>query len=224
MEETIDLRELFKIIKRKIWMIVLIGLIFGILSGVVSVFFITPMYQSSTTLIVNKENSNSETQLSNSDDINYVQKLAYTYSEIITSRAVLGKTISQLGLDISYKKLASCVTVTNITNTQIIKVDVLYKDPKTAREICDTIPAVFDKEIQRIMKVSGVEVIDKAIVSSSPVKPNKIKNVILASAFGVLLGICIAIVQSLMDTKIKTSSDIKEHLDIPVLGIIPKQK
>lgn len=224
MEETIDLRELFKIIKRKIWMIILIGLIFGIASGVVSVFFITPMYQSSTTLIVNKENSNSETQLSNSDDINYVQKLAYTYSEIITSRAVLGKTISQLGLDISYKKLASCVTVTNITNTQIIKVDVLYKDPKTAREICDTIPAVFDKEIQRIMKVSGVEVIDKAIVSSSPVKPNKIKNVILASAFGVLLGICIAIVQSLMDTKIKTSSDIKEHLDIPVLGIIPKQK
>ncbi|MDY2734905.1 YveK family protein [Intestinibacter sp.] len=224
MEETIDLRELFKIIKRKIWMIILIGLIFGIVSGVVSVFFITPMYQSSTTLIVNKENSNSETQLSNSDDINYVQKLAYTYSEIITSRAVLGKTISQLGLDISYKKLASCVTVTNITNTQIIKVDVLYKDPKTAREICDTIPAVFDKEIQRIMKVSGVEVIDKAIVSSSPVKPNKIKNVILASAFGVLLGICIAIVQSLMDTKIKTSSDIKEHLDIPVLGIIPKQK
>lgn len=224
MEETIDLRELFKIIKRKIWMIILIGLIFGIASGVVSVFFITPMYQSSTTLIVNKENSNSETQLSNSDDINYVQKLAYTYSEIITSRAVIGKTISQLGLDISYKKLASCVTVTNITNTQIIKVDVLYKDPKTAREICDTIPAVFDKEIQRIMKVSGVEVIDKAIVSSSPVKPNKIKNVILASAFGVLLGICIAIVQSLMDTKIKTSSDIKEHLDIPVLGIIPKQK
>ena len=224
MEETIDLRELFKIIKRKIWMIILIGLIFGIASGVVSVFFITPMYQSSTTLIVNKENSNSETQLSNSDDINYVQKLAYTYSEIITSRSVIVKTISQLGLDISYKKLASCVTVTNITNTQIIKVDVLYKDPKTAREICDTIPAVFDKEIQRIMKVSGVEVIDKAIVSSSPVKPNKIKNVILASAFGVLLGICIAIVQSLMDTKIKTSSDIKEHLDIPVLGIIPKQK
>ena len=151
MEETIDLRELFKIIKRKIWMIILIGLIFGIVSGVVSVFFITPMYQSSTTLIVNKENSNSETQLSNSDDINYVQKLAYTYSEIITSRSVIGKTISQLGLDISYKKLASCVTVTNITNTQIIKVDVLYKDPKTAREICDTIPAVFVQEIQRIM-------------------------------------------------------------------------
>lgn len=224
MEETIDLRELFKIIKRKIWMIILIGLIFGIVSGVVSVFFITPMYQSSTTLIVNKENSNSETQLSNSDDINYVQKLAYTYSEIITSRSVIGKTISQLGLDISYKKLASCVTVTNITNTQIIKVDVQYNDPKTAREICDTIPAVFDQEIQRIMKVSGVEVIDKAIVSNSPVKPNKAKNVILASAFGVLLGICIAIVQSLMDTKIKTSSDIKEHLDIPVLGIIPKQK
>lgn len=223
MEETIDLRELFRIIKRKIWMIIAIGIICGMVSGVVSTFLITPMYQSTTTLIVNKQNSDSETQLANSDDLNYVQRLAYTYSEIITSRAVLGKTISKLDLDVSYKKLASCVDVTNITNTQIIKVSVQYDDPKIARDICDTIPTVFDKEIQRIMKVSGVEVIDKAMVSSSPVKPNKVKNVILASVFGIFLGICIAIIQSMMDTKIKTSSDIKQHLDIPVLGIIPKQ-
>ena len=71
----------------------------------------------------------------------------------------------------SYKKLASCIEVTNISNTQIIKIDVEYRNPKIARDICNTIPTIFDKEVQRIMKVSGVEVIDKAVASSKPVKP-----------------------------------------------------
>ena len=145
MQDTIDLKELLKIIKNRIWMIICIGLIFGIISGVVSQFLITPEYKSSTTLIINKENEDSKTQLSNSDDLNYVQKLAYTYSEIITSRTVLTKTIDKLNLDMSYKKLASCIEVTNISNTQIIKIDVEYRNPKIARDICNTIPTIFDK-------------------------------------------------------------------------------
>lgn len=223
MEDTIDLKELLKIIKNKIWMIVCIGIIFGILSGIVSQFFITPEYKSSTTLIVNKQNGDSTTQLNNSDDLNYVQKIAYTYSEIITSRTVLTKTINELNLDMSYKNLASCVEVTNISNTQIIKIDVEYKNPKIARDICNTIPSIFDKEVQRIMKASGVEVIDKAVASNNPVKPNKKTNVILAGIFGIFIGICIAIIQALLNTKIKTTSDIKEKLDMNVLGVIPKQ-
>ena len=123
----------------------------------------------------------------------------------------------------SYKKLASCIEVTNISNTQIIKIDVEYRNPKIARDICNTIPTIFDKEVQRIMKVSGVEVIDKAVASSKPVKPNKKTNVILASIFGIFVGICIAIIEVLLNTKIKTTSDIKENLGMNVLGVIPKQ-
>ena len=223
MQDTIDLKELLKIIKNRIWMIICIGLIFGIISGVVSQFLITPEYKSSTTLIINKENEDSKTQLSNSDDLNYVQKLSYTYSEIITSRTVLTKTIDKLNLDMSYKKLASCIEVTNISNTQIIKIDVEYRNPKIARDICNTIPTIFDKEVQRIMKVSGVEVIDKAVASSIPIKPNKKTNVILASIFGIFVGICITIIEVLLNTKIKTTSDIKENLGMNVLGVIPKQ-
>ena len=96
MEEIIDVRELLKAIKNKLWMIILLGAIFGVISGIVSTYLITPQYEATTTLIVNKKNSDEETQLANSDDINYVQRLAYTYSEIITSRAVLGKVIDKL--------------------------------------------------------------------------------------------------------------------------------
>ncbi len=223
MDEIIDLRELFRIIKRKAKFIILVGIIFALITAVVNVFFITPEYQASTTIIINKENSESENQMYTSDDINYVQKLAFTYSEIITSRAVLGKTINELNLDMSYKKLASSINVTNVTNTQIIKISVQHENPNTTKEICNKIPNIFDQEVKRIMKVSGVEVIDRAVLPSSPVKPQKIKNTIFAGIFGIFIGICIAIIQFLMDTKVKTPSDIKEKLDMPLLGVIPKQ-
>ena len=46
---------------------------------------------------------------------------------------------------------------------------------------------------------------------------------ILASIFGIFVGICIAIIEVLLNTKIKTTSDIKENLGMNVLGVIPKQ-
>lgn len=223
MQEAIDLKELFLIIKRKFKMIILIGLIFGVVSAIISTFFITPEYRATTTIIINKENSRSETQLYTSDDLNYVQKLALTYSKIITSRAVINKTAQQLNLDISYKKMAQAIDVTNITNTQIIQIAVEYENPEIARDICNTIPKVFDTEVQRIMKVSGVEVIDSAITPKVPSKPNKVKNVLLSVVFGILVGIAVAIIQCILDTKVKTPSDVKEKLGMPVLGIIPKQ-
>ena len=223
MEEIIDVRELLKAIKNKLWMIILLGAIFGVISGIVSTYLITPQYEATTTLIVNKKNSDEETQLANSDDINYVQRLAYTYSEIITSRAVLGKVIDKLNLDVSYESLKSSVDLTNVQNTQIIEVSVEYPDPQIAKDICNTIPTAFDAEVQRIMKVSGVEVIDPAIRNNKPIKPRKKQNVILAAMIGALIGIFIAVIQELADTKIKTASDIKQKLEIPVLGVIPKQ-
>ena len=105
MEETIDLREYFYILKKKFWVIALTAIIFGLISGLVSFFVLKPVYQSSTTLIVNKEVENEVTQMTTTDDLNYAQKLAVTYGEIIKSRTVITSTIKELGLDLSYEDL-----------------------------------------------------------------------------------------------------------------------
>ncbi|MDY2883744.1 MAG: Wzz/FepE/Etk N-terminal domain-containing protein, partial [Romboutsia timonensis] len=72
MEETIDLREYFFILKKKMWLIGLSAIICGFISGLVSFFVLEPVYESNTSLIVNKEVENETTQMTTTDDLNYV--------------------------------------------------------------------------------------------------------------------------------------------------------
>ena len=132
-----------------------------------SFFVLEPIYQANTSLIVNKEVENETTQMTTTDDLNYVQKLAITYGEIIKSRTVITSTIEKLKLDMTYEELVGVVSVSNVSDTQIIKISVQNKNPMIATKICNTIPQMFTKEVKRIVKARGVEVIDKTILVTS---------------------------------------------------------
>lgn len=222
MEETIDLREYFFILKKKMWLIVLATVICGVISGLVSFYVLKPVYEANTTLIVNKEVDDKETQMTTTDDLNYVQKLAVTYGEIIKSRTVITSTINKLNLDMTYEELSNAVSVSNVADTQIIKISVKNTSPVIAAKICNTMPEIFSTEVQRVVKASGVEVIDKAIVSKKPIKPNKTMNISIAMVLGVMVSVFGIFLIEVLNTKVKEPKDIEEKLGIPVFGVVPK--
>ena len=222
MEETIDLREYFFILKKKMWVILTSMIICGLISGIVSFFVLTPVYEANTSLIVNKEVENELAEMTTSDDLRFVQQLALTYGEIIKSRTVITSTIDKLDLDMTYEALAGAVSVTNVSDTQIIKISVQHNNPLIATKICNTIPKIFSTEVQRIVKASGVEVVDKAIVPENPIKPNKKMNVLIAMVLGAMVSIFIIFLIEALNTKIKEPKDIEEKLGIPVFGVVPK--
>lgn len=60
MEEVIDLRELYMLLKRNLLLIISVTLIAMIIGAIVSFFLITPVFEASATMIVNKsENTGS---------------------------------------------------------------------------------------------------------------------------------------------------------------------
>lgn len=222
MEETIDLREYFFILKKKIWVILLSAVICGVISGLVSFYVLKPTYEANTTLIVNKEMEDETAQVSTSDDLNFVQKMAVTYGEIIKSKSVIASTINKLNLDMTYEDLSKAVSVTNVENTQIIKISVQNENPRVAATICNTIPEIFSTEAQRIVKASGTEVVDRAIVPEKPIKPNKTMNILIAMILGMMVSVFVIFLREGLNTKIKEPKDIESKLGLPVFGIIPK--
>lgn len=222
MEETIDLREYFFILKKKMWLIALAAIVCGLVSGIISFFVLTPVYEANTSLIVNKEVENEMTQMSTSDDLNFVQKLAVTYGEIIKSRTVITSTIDRLDLDMTYDELLESISVTNVDSTQIIKISVQNTSPTIAARICNTIPQIFSTEVQRVVKASGVEVIDKATIPEDPVKPNKTMNIVIAMVLGIMASVFLIFLKEALNTKVKEPKDIEDKLGIPVFGVVPK--
>ena len=93
MEQTIDLEDLFKIINKNFFSIVALPLLFGIIALLISMYLITPKYESTTQLLVNqKENENSIL----SQQVQSNLKLIQTYSEIIKSPRILDEVSNRL--------------------------------------------------------------------------------------------------------------------------------
>ena len=222
MEETIDLREYFAIIKKRFWIIALLAIISALISGVISFFMLNPVYEAKSTLIVNADKQ-AETQIVTGDQITVTQKLAVTYGEIIKSRIVLDDVIKNLKLETTYESLSGQITVSPVNDTQIISISVQDTNPQKARDIANEIPKVFAKEAKRITKANDIQVIDKAILPKDAVKPNKMMNIAIAAVLGMMIGLFIVFLIEYLDNKIKTPQDIEKHLGLSVIGVIPNE-
>lgn len=75
--------------------------------------------------------------------------------------------------------------------------------------------------IEQSVDASKVEIIDLATVPAWPVSPNRKRDVVLAAALGLLLGVLIAVVLDRLDNSIRSPDEVREQLDINVLGMIP---
>ena len=206
--EEINLAELFKFFISKIKFIAIATVACLVLGLVYVGFIITPMYHSSTTLILvgGNDNQNSTTT---QNDINLNKNLVSTYSEIVKSRTVLQQVIDKLKLDVS-----------SVENTEIIKIQVSNKDNKVAKKIATTTADVFIKEVKNIYNLTNVSVIDKAILETNPYNINYVKQLLIAGLIGFVLSSLVVFLIFYFDTTIKSSKDIEEKLGLPVIGNI----
>jgi capsular exopolysaccharide synthesis family protein len=221
-EEEIDLRQLFQILRKRLKWIILITIVFLTVSALVSFFVLTPIYQSSTTLMVNKTFSESEmlNQIQISD-INVNIRLAETYSEIIKSRRVVSKVIDDMGLDTTYEGLRNITNVSLVRDTEFINITVQHPDPEMAKAIANKLAAVFQEEVVEIMNVDNVKILDQAVTPTNPVKPNKKMNIAIAGVLGMMLSIGLVFLLEFLDRTIKSPEDIKRYLNLNIIGAIP---
>lgn len=222
MEEVIDLREYFSIIKKKWYIIAILCVICVAASSVYSFFIAKPVYQAETTLIVKTEKAEGSQTVSG-DQVSVSQKLAVTYGKVIKSRTVLENVIKNLNLKETYGELSGKISVSTVSDTQIIKISVKDTNNANAAKIANEIPKVFTKEAIRIADANGVEVIDKAKIPIDPVAPNKKMNIAIAGVLGIMVGVFSIFMIEFLDNKMRNPQDIEKELGLTLLGVVPKE-
>lgn len=218
--ETIDLRELFFIIKNNIVAIIAVTVLFAVAGGMVTMFMITPMYEASATMIVNTRQD--QTANVTNDQINSAKNLVDTYAIIIKSDTVLSSVISDLNLDMTYSQLSSSVTVSAVDSTQVMQVSVQNADPALAKSIVAEITAIAPEIILDKVEAGSVKVISEARAGDKPVSPSLTKNVAIAALLGLVLSVGFVLLREMLNNTFKSDEDIQKNLGIPVLGVIPR--
>ena len=217
MEETFDVKELLKMLKKYLFLILLFGIMGGGISGAVTYFFVTPLYQTSTQLVVgrpNMEHGITSTEISGSI------QLINTFNQVIVSPRILDQVIDTLELGITAEQLKDRVDARNALNSQVMVLTVLHENPEIARDIANLTAEVFSKEIADIMNFDNVIVLAPALTPTSPASPNVIMNILLGATAGIITGILLAFIIVFSDQTVKTENELAALTGFPILGSI----
>ncbi|UOE55174.1 YveK family protein [Cytobacillus oceanisediminis] len=220
MEETISLKELFQTLKKRFSLIIAITIVAVMISGIVSYFLLTPIYQSSTQILVNQ--AKDEQGVYTAGEVQTNLQLINTYNVIIKSAAILELVKKELDLDIITGALNEKITVQSEQSSQVVTISVQDEDPQMAADIANKTAEVFQKEIVNIMNVNNVTILAKAELGEnpSPVKPQPLLNIAIAMVVGLMAGVGIAFLLEYLDNTIKDEQDIEKAVGLPVLGVI----
>lgn len=216
----IDLRELFKVLLKRAWLILLCAVIVGASVLVYTVNFVEPTYQASVTIYVNN-NSNKDTSYISSSDLAVALRLVETYVNIIQSNTVLEKVISETGLTLSAGQIRSMLSAKAVGETEMFRVTITSTNPQMSADIANAIAAAAPAEIAKIIEGSAAKIIDYAKVPKTQAAPNYTTNTAIGVAVGAVLAVMIVVIMHLADVRIKKEEDLLRITEAPVLGVIP---
>lgn len=224
--EEMDLKELFNMFWSKKVQIILIILIFVTIGFIYTLEFITPMYDSSTTLVLVSSGDESLTTntMITATDVSLNSKLVSTYSELIKSKNVLREVISNIRMNLEEDFLKNSITVSAVEDTELIEITVRNEDPNNATIIANEIAKVFTEKVKEIYNINNVQIVDEAEVPTEPANINHAKDIIMFASIGLVIAIIYVIIANMLDTSIKTAEDVEAVHDIPVLASIPMIK
>ncbi|GBF33841.1 tyrosine-protein kinase Wzc [Desulfocucumis palustris] len=168
-DQSIDLRALINVVKKRFWIIALLTVAAVTVSGLFSYFFITPVYMARTVLLVTQAAEKPQAT-SQKDDVNSILNNAYripvltmnTYVGQVRSEALMQRVINKLHLDqLGYtpRYLAGQINATAAKDSYLIEVTVSNGDPILAANIANTLSQEFMAQISE----KNMEVMDRSV-------------------------------------------------------------
>ena len=220
----ITLLDILKLLLSKSYWLLLAGVLAGACVFLVTTFLITPTYESRVSFYVyNSTNNNVQSGTINNGDLQAAESLATTYSKILASNSILDAVLQELGPDVSLsrKGLSGMVSVSVITDTQLLEVVITSTDPAFACKVAGAFAKVAPTEIVRITKAGGVEIVDQPEIPTDKASPRTVFDTAIGVIIGVMVAAVIVILRTLADTTIYLPEDIENMVGITVLGQIP---
>lgn len=226
-----ELRDYLRILRRN-WVLILVMTLAGIAGGATLSLLQTPEYEATTKVFVSASAASSVADLNAGNT--YTQQIVRSYSEVVETGLVLDPVISELGLDQTVRELAEVVSASVTLNTVIVDITVTDPDPVLAANIANSVAKHLIEAVPDLTPVNAegvvpvkITVAQAAQVPEEPVSPRVSLNIALGALVGLVLGLGIAVLHSVLDQRVRGQRDVELVTDLPILGAIaldPKAK
>lgn len=220
-----ELRDYIRIL-HKSWAFIIAATLLGVGLAAVASLLETPQYQAKTQLYVSVRSDSSATgELV--QGTNFARQIVASYVDVVRTSVVLEPVIEELGLDITPAELAETVSASSPLNTVLINISATSTDPQQAADIANATGQSFAQVVQTQLEGDGKDAqssivrlttTQPAVASETPTSPNTKMNLALGFLLGLALGVGVAVLRSVLDTRIHSLHDIEQITEKPLLG------
>lgn len=213
-------------IARKNWILLLVLLLVGIAGGGGFAFLQQPKYVASTQLYVSVRTDEAAT-----GDLvqggTFARQMVTSYVDVIGKALVLDPVIEELNLDLTASELSEQISASAPANSVLVDIAVTDPDPEQAASIANAIAASFTEAVQGTLERPSneeaaspvqINVTQPATAPESPASPNVRVLLVLGAILGLAAGVAIALLRTVLDSRIHTLHDIEGIAESPVLG------
>lgn len=203
-----ELRQYLRVLFRYWWLVLIV---FVIALGFTAWFTFSqvPIYESSASFIVRPTLSaeDAKSELSGLDVLGRQGDIASTFAEMANSRQIKDKAAERLGISSSQRKSLS-VDSQLVAGTYLLKITVQGPDPELIRDFANMVGDETIGFVEELYVTYELVTLDPATAPSSPSKPNKILNLALGAALGLVLGGAMAFLAYYLQSPLGAASDV----------------
>lgn len=216
-EMTIDLMDIIYKLMDNWKRIFCVGLVFTLLSGIYTFFFVTPLYEATSTIYVLSRRDSAI----NMSDLQLGTALTSDYIKIFKLWEVHEQVISNLNLPYTYSQMKDMLSVNNESGTRMLDISIRSANPVEAANIANEYAKVVSQYIAETMSTDKPNIMSVALVPNSPITPNKTRNMLMAFILGIFMSAGVVVVKTVMDDKYKTTEDIRKYTGLITLAVVP---
>lgn len=220
----VELQDYIAILRKR-WVSILLITLLAIGAAAAATYATTPTYDSRAQIYVSVRTTGEST----SDLVqgsNFTQRQVKSYIDLTTGPRVLQPVIDELGLNLSPDELAESISASSPLDTALINIDATDENPQLAADIAnataESLAAVVTELERPETGVSPVQLstVRTATAPDEPSAPNTKLNLALGLLVGLALGVGVAVLREVLDTKVRTATDVGKVTKTSVLGTV----
>jgi tyrosine-protein kinase len=206
------------------WPVILLAVVLGTLTAFALTRESPPVYQSTTKLLViSRGGGNDPSQVYQGELL--AKERVKTYTDLVTSPAVLQGVIDRLGLRDTPDGLRARIAVTQPEDTALIAVAVDAGSPQAASTTAEALAEEFTRYVDgveqaraRTVDLVSVTPVQAASVPTAPVSPHHLLDLLLGAVAGLAVGVAVAVLREFTSGRVRDEADVARIIDVPVFS------
>ncbi len=213
-----QIKAYFKILMKRLWIVILIPLLASAATAVISLYMLVPVYESSMTFYIMNNSESSPTY----DDFLANQQLVKDCRELIKSKSMTKAVIERLNLaGLTEEELTEEIEVNLKNDSGFFELKVTDTNAARAKAIVDETSILFQERITAMFNLETVEVIDEAEIPSEPSSPKPLTNIAIVFFVALFIAVSVVFAIEYFDDTIKNAEDAERIFEKKVIAIIP---